>query len=267
MKDHDRTTGLEAIKHYLNSNFDEDFEPQSVPFVVVGTMALWFSWLFFNGGSTGTMFTERANGPAKIMMNTVVSGATSGIFSVILKPRIMKTHSHISKYDIGALCNGILCGLVSVTGVCDRTEPWIACFIGAIASLVYCFAAKLLECLKIDDPIEATPVHGFGGVWGLIAVGIFDNAEGLISSSAGKGRFFGIQIAGMLAIIAWTSVVSGSYFLFLRCCNKLRVRDVEELIGLDYMEMGGMTKAFFDNLIARKKADDYAHSRLIAPVA
>jgi Amt family ammonium transporter len=220
--------------------------------VVVGTIMLWVSWLFFNGGSTGTMFTERANGPAKIMMNTVISGATSGIFSVILKPRIMKTHSHLAKYDIGALCNGILCGLVSVTGVCDRTEPWAALIIGAVASLVYSFAAKLIDVLKIDDPIEASPVHGFGGMWGLIAVGIFDNAEGLISSSSGKGRFFGIQIAGMLAIIAWTSVFSGLYFLLLKCCNKLRVRDVEELIGLDYMEMGGMTKSFFDKLIATK---------------
>ena len=137
------------------------------------------------------MFTTRENGPSKIMMNTVISGATGGSIAVFLKARIMCTHNEISKYDVGALCNGILVGLVGITGACDRTEPWAAFIIGIISGFVYIFACKLLDKLHIDDPIEASAVHGFGGMWGLLAVAIFDNEEGLISSNSSKGTFFG----------------------------------------------------------------------------
>ena len=32
----------------------------------------------------------------------------------------------------------------------------------------------LLQKLKIDDPVDAAPVHGFCGMWGCIACGLFD---------------------------------------------------------------------------------------------
>ena len=35
---------------------NEPFEQHSFPFVVFGTIILWVSWLFFNGGSTASMF-------------------------------------------------------------------------------------------------------------------------------------------------------------------------------------------------------------------
>ena len=35
---------------------DNTFEQNSYPFIVYGTILLWVSWLFFNGGSTGDMF-------------------------------------------------------------------------------------------------------------------------------------------------------------------------------------------------------------------
>ena len=76
---------------------------------------------------------------------------------------------------MGAVTNGLLAGLVSITAVCDRVEPTFAVFIGGLGGLIYCLSCKLLVALNIDDPIEAAPVHGFCGLWGLIVVGIFDN--------------------------------------------------------------------------------------------
>ena len=109
------------------------------------------------------------------MMVTILSGCTGGLVAAFLKPLVMRTYSYKNRYDVGALSNGILVGLVSVTGVCDRCEPWSAFLIGAIGSVVYTLSCKLNERLGVDDPIEASQVHGFGGIWGLIAVGIFDN--------------------------------------------------------------------------------------------
>ena len=68
---------------------DTDFEPNSVPFVVVGTIILWVSWLFFNGGSTADMFVPRAGGISKIMMNTIISGSIAGLVATFLKPWLM----------------------------------------------------------------------------------------------------------------------------------------------------------------------------------
>ena len=56
----------------------------------------------------------------------------------------------------------------------------------------------------------------------------------------------------MLAIIAWTTLFSALYFLIMRKVKKLRVTDVEELMGLDIMEMGSMTKAYLDKMVRQK---------------
>jgi Amt family ammonium transporter len=113
----------------------------------------------------------------------MLSGVTGGIISAFLKPLIMGTYSQHHRYDVGALTNGMIAGLVSITGVCDRCEPWSAFFIGLIGSVIYTLACKIMRRLGVDDPIEASMVHGACGMWGLIAVGIFDNKYGLISDS------------------------------------------------------------------------------------
>ena len=87
----------------------------------------------------------------------------------------MGTYSKTHRYDVGALTNGILAGLVSITGTCDSCEPWSAVLIGFIGSIIYTCACKLWLKLGIDDPIEASQVHCACGLWGLVAVGIFNN--------------------------------------------------------------------------------------------
>lgn len=221
---------------------DQDFEQNSYPFVVFGTILLWVSWLFFNGGSTGGMFNARANNAPKIMMVTILSGATGGLVAAFLKPLVMGTYSKKNRYDVGALSNGLLAGLVAVTGVCDSCEPWSAFLIGAIGGVVYTLSCKLNAALNVDDPIEASQVHGFTGMWGLIAVGIFHNESGLVSDSEDKGSFFGWQLLGMLIIILWVAVISTIYFLVMKKCNLLRVNLLEEVIGLDIAEHGSKAK-------------------------
>ncbi len=122
---------------------------------MTGTLILWVAWLFFNGGSTINMFVHRKNGPAKIIMNTVIGGSCGGIVASFLKPRILGTYSFINRYDIQAVCSGILVGLVSVTGCCDAVEPWAALIIGGIGGLFYILGCYVLEKIHVDDPVEA----------------------------------------------------------------------------------------------------------------
>jgi Amt family ammonium transporter len=44
------------------------------------------------------------------------------------------------------------------------------------AGWLYLAASKLILKLKIDDAVDAIPVHLFGGAWGVIAPGFFSNS-------------------------------------------------------------------------------------------
>ena len=132
---------------------DVDFKINSFPFVVFGTIQLIVGWLFFNAGSTMSMFQARSNNAPKIIIITLLSSAFGGLISAFLKPLIMGTYSQSHRYDVNALVNGMLAGCVSITGVCDRCEPWSAFFIGVIGSIIYDFSCKLWAKLDVDDPI------------------------------------------------------------------------------------------------------------------
>merc|ERR1711972_1082705 len=101
-------------------------------------------------------------------MNTTISAATGGltVFSLRL--------AFVRKYDIGGLCNGVLAGLVSITAGCSNVESGSACVIGLVGGIFYNCASYLLKRCHIDDPIDAFPVHGACGAWGLMAAALFD---------------------------------------------------------------------------------------------
>jgi ammonium transporter, Amt family len=143
-----------AFKEWL-TNQNDDFRPHNQAYIVAGTLILFISWLFFNGGSTNNLFVERKNGPAKIIMNSVIGGCSGGTFTVFLKPHLLGTYSFVNRYDTVALCSGILVGLVSITGCCDLVEPWAAFIVGGVAGLAYILGCKVLDVLKVDDPVEA----------------------------------------------------------------------------------------------------------------
>ena len=50
--------------------------------------------------------------------------------------------------------------------------------IGFIGALVY-QASMFLQKMKVDDRVDASPVHGFCGGWGLLAADLFDWGERL----------------------------------------------------------------------------------------
>jgi Amt family ammonium transporter len=140
--------------------------------------------------------------------------------------------------DLGGFCNGILAGLVSITAGCAFVKPWEAVLIGLIGGCVYQAASMALKRFKIDDVVDAFPVHGACGIWGVLALGFFgDEDEGM----GGNGVFYGgdqlwTQVMGLVCIIAWTGCLCTAILLPLRQAGMLRWSDSFQEMGADVVE-------------------------------
>ena len=136
----------------------------SIALQLMGTMVLWFGWYGFNPGSAILLTTDsRGTVAALAASNTslaAASGAATALFTnLYIQER--KTGEYI--FDLTATMNGCLSGLVAVTAGCGTIENWAAVGVGAIAGLIYLVGSDLLIRLKIDDAVDAIPVHMFNG--------------------------------------------------------------------------------------------------------
>jgi Amt family ammonium transporter len=128
-------------------------------------------------------------------VNTTLSGACAAMMATVIA-RVFTAY-----FDIALTVNGVLGGLVSVTGSCAFIEPWMAIVIGLIAAWVYYGAHLLLLRFGIDDPLDAAAVHGACGVWGLLAAGIFCTDSNVryagypnTNTACKSGEQFGVQV-------------------------------------------------------------------------
>ena len=90
-------------------------------------------------------------------------------------------------------------------------------------------------------------MHLFGGIWGQIAVGIFNVEQGIFYGH-NAGYFFGVQILGVVAVFGFVSVVSIVIFMILKRTGLLRIDRSIEVIGLDIAEMGGVSDEVYDKV-------------------
>jgi Amt family ammonium transporter len=202
-----------------------------IPVAVVGVMLLWFGWFGFNGGSTLAM-----NGDVSgIIMRTVLAGAT-GMVTTLFAGWI-----YLKYADVNLVINGTLAGLVAITASCHVVDERSAALIGAVGGLVMLLVSRLLERLKIDDAVDAIPVHLGAGIWGTLSVGIFGNTA-LINNGHGMAGQTAIQLFGILSVGAWAF---GCAYVIMRIINKispLRVSPEAEQSGLNMAEHGATTE-------------------------
>lgn len=74
---------------------------------------------------------------------------------------------------------GILSGLVGITAGCNVVSVIGSSIIGVVSSIVYISTSELLLHYKIDDPLNASPIHMGVGIWGALSVGLFHTKDGL----------------------------------------------------------------------------------------
>jgi Amt family ammonium transporter len=205
-----------------------DFAPHSVPFIVLGTMILWYGWYAFNSGSVGSLGTEEDFKRALLAaVNTTISGAAGGLTAHLL------TFLNASRWDLPYICNGVLSGLVAICAGCDSVQPISAFAIGAVASVLFSGACSAQKMLRIDDPVSAFGVHGVGGLWGVIAISLF-SMEGTVVGEPAKAPPLLGQLLGALVISAFSAFACTAVFLFLRHLGILKSSALQQQRGLDH---------------------------------
>jgi len=232
--------------------FDNDGpKPQGHNIVQVaqGTFVLWFGWYGFNCGSTFAVTDGISEVASLAAVNSTLAASFGAIVCLIISTILDK------RMDLGATMNGILSGLVAITSPCVYIDPWAAIVIGMVGACFYQAAARGLQRIKVDDPIDAFPVHAINGIWAAISVGLFCDEDRVLTIHpfiandsgtydhglflGGGGRQLAAQIVGIVVVAAWSLVLAALCFVPLKFLGFLRVPVMEERMGLDEAKHGG----------------------------
>ena len=221
----------------------------SITLGALGVFILWFGWYGFNGAAA--LSVEQMG---SVFATTTIAPGVATVVTMCF------TWIKNGKPDVSMSLNGALAGLVAITAPCANVDGLGAAIIGLVAGLLVVLAVEFIDLkLHVDDPVGAIAVHGVNGLWGGLAVGLFATPTAPGASAA--GLFYGggwtqlgIQALGILAIAAWTIIITLILFAIIKKVNGLRVSVEEEISGLDLPEHG-LASAYGDFMIAIPTAD------------
>ncbi len=200
-------------------------EPHSIPITILGAALLWFGWFGFNAGSAVTSGGLAAS--AFVVTNT--AGGVAALVWILLS-------WYYKKPSALGIATGAVVGLAAITPASGFVTPLAAIAIGAIAAIVSYYAMLFRMRHNIDESLDVWACHGIGGIWGIIAAGIFATTlvnpagSGLIDGNAGQitTQIIAVGVTSIYAFVA-TFVIAK----IIDATMGLRVRDDEEAVGLD----------------------------------
>jgi Amt family ammonium transporter len=134
------------------------------------------------------------------------------------------------------IVNGSLAGLVAITAPCDGVSIFGAVVIGLIAGVLVVESVLTFDKLHVDDPVGATSVHLVNGIWGTLAVGLFNTESGLFYGG-GAAQLL-TQVIGVVGVGLFTVIASFVFWGITKAVLGMRVTPDEEYVGLDMSEMG-----------------------------
>jgi Amt family ammonium transporter len=202
---------------------------------ITGAAILWFGWFGFNAGSAiaaGMLSTSA-------FVVTHIAGA-GGALSWALVEWVYKGKST----TLGAV-SGAVAGLATITPCSGFVTPMPALFIGVTAGILCYLGVVGKNKFGYDDSLDVVGIHGVGGTWGALAVGLF--ATKAVNDAGSNGFFFGNpELFGIQALavgVAWVYSFLVTFILLkvLDWSIGLRVSEEDEDSGLDlsqHNEMG-----------------------------
>lgn len=194
----------------------------NIPLVTLGALLLWIGWFGFNGGSVLSIASrENAELVALVILNTNTAGIAGAITAAVIMYMIYK------KLDLTMILNGGLGGLVAITAGADVVGLWEPLAIGAVGGALVVLAVPFFDRLRIDDPVGAISVHLVNGVWGTLAVALFNSEFSILT------QFKGIAVVGLFSFATAFAAV-----YLIKKIFGIRADEENEYEGLDISECG-----------------------------
>ncbi len=206
---------------------DTAMPPHNLAMTVTGACMLWVGWFGFNAGSA-----LAADGAAGMAMLVTHIGAATGALAWLVCESL-----RYGKPSVLGIVTGMVAGLGTITPASGFVGPLGAIAIGGAAGVVCFFATSYLKRrLGVDDSLDVFPVHGVGGILGTILTGVFVSAAlGGIGypDKVGMGDQLLVQISGVLAVGAWSGILTWVLLKVTDIVAGMRVDGDEETEGLD----------------------------------
>ena len=193
-------------------------------YILFGCLLALAGWLAFNVAGAILWVQAPLSALPVAAINTLLSasGALAATFAV--------TRVRFGKPDASLCANGWLAGLVTSSACAPIVTPIEALIVGIVAGIVTPLLVEVLElAVSIDDPSGAITVHAAGGVWGLIAAGIFAPQAGQLIA----------QLVGIAALLGLVLPLAYLLFWLVDRVVPFRVDSDGERIGMDLHELGG----------------------------
>ena len=209
----------------------ESMKPHNLPFVMLGAGLLWFGWFGFNAGSA-----LAANGLAGVAFINTFSATAAAMLGWLIVERIR----YGKATSLGA-SSGVVAGLVAITPACAFVDTWGALLIGVLAGVFCALAVGLKYKLGFDDSLDVVGVHLVGGLWGTLAIGLFQTTY--VNDVGVNGLFYGgglsqlgKQAVGAFAVLFYSLIVTLIIGYAIKFTIRWRVDDEAEVTGIDEAE-------------------------------
>ncbi len=207
--------------------------PHNRSLVVMGAAMLWVGWFGFNAGSAVAASTDAG----MAMLVTHISAAVAAFTWMALE------WIKQGKPTVVGIATGMVAGLATITPAAGTVGPEGALLIGLLAGLVCYYATQAIKgVFNIDDSLDVFPVHGVGGMLGIIMLSFVGTQGGFLGSGASGIADGGplvqlvIQLKGIGVIFLWTAVATWVILKLVGLVTDLRVSEESENEGLDVTE-------------------------------
>jgi Amt family ammonium transporter len=216
----------------------ENLAPHDLTLAVIGTGLLWVGWFGFNGGSA-----LGANGRAVMAIVATHLAASTGAITWMALEWWTR-----GKPSVLGMISGAVAGLGTITPASGFVMPMQAVLIGLIAGAICFWACTSLKLkLGYDDSLDVFGVHGIGGFTGTLLAGVFavaalsvstDTPNGVAGLLEGNPHQLLAQLYGIVVTILWSGIVTFVILKVVEFLVPLRVRQEDEIIGLDVSQHG-----------------------------
>jgi Amt family ammonium transporter len=205
--------------------------------VLFGCVLALVGWMGLNSAGAMLFAGIPPGRTVLVAVNTLLSAAGAVLAAAAI------TRYRFGKPDASLSANGWVSGLVASSAGCAFVPPAAALLIGLVAGALVTYTVAWMEVyLGLDDPAGAVSVHALGGIWGILAVGLFPRAATAISNATHPAPTPGgqmlAQVVGVATLLGFVLPITYLLNWLLNRFFPQRIPPEEERHGADLYELG-----------------------------